>query len=258
MLDETARRLLDRVEPLVVGQGGQARILDIGTGAGVLALEALARWPGAIVVGADASAGMLARAKKRARLAKMALDDHRLSFVHAPAEELPLPDASFDVAVSSFVFQLVPDRAAAFREAYRVLRPRGHLTFVTWLDRGDDFLPDVEFDEAVYDLEIEEDELVDDEVRAGDFRSPRAAANELRRAGFKRVSAQAETLEYRWTRDGYLAFKEHYNERSLFSSLPEETAARLLERTRERFETLPYDAFDWRADVVSAIGQRPA
>ena len=57
----------------------------------------------------------------------MALDDHRLSFVHAPADELPLPDASFDVAVSSFVFQLVPDRSAAFREVYRVLRPGGHV-----------------------------------------------------------------------------------------------------------------------------------
>ena len=54
--------------------------------------------------------------------------------------------------------------------------------------------PSTEFDEAVIDLGIPEPED-DEEERSGDFRSRRAAADELRRAGFERVSARQETLE---------------------------------------------------------------
>jgi len=155
--------------------------------------------------------------------------------LHAPADGLPLDDGSVDAIVSSFVYQLVPDRNAAFREAYRVLRPGGAIAIVTWLDRDGDFEPAVEFDEAVYDIEIEEPEEEPEEIRAGDFRSARSAANELRRAGFANVSARLEPLEYGWTREGYLAFKQHYDERALFSWLDRSTADRLLERVRERF-----------------------
>ena len=59
---------------------------------------------------------------------------------------------SVDVAVSSFAMQLVPDRPAALREIRRVLRPGGHLAYITWLDRGEAFAPHDAFDEAVLDL----------------------------------------------------------------------------------------------------------
>ena len=138
--------------------GGVPRILDVGTGTGVLALEALRRWPAATVFGADASSGMLGEARRRALLAGVDGEDRRLRWVHAPAETLPLPDGAVDVLVSSFTYQLVIDRSVAFHEALRVLRPGGALALVTWLDRGEDFAPAVEFDEAVYDVGIEEPE----------------------------------------------------------------------------------------------------
>jgi SAM-dependent methyltransferase len=47
-------------------------------------------------------------------------------------QEIDLPDASFDKVACRFGYMLVPDRAAAFRETRRVLRPGGRLAFATW------------------------------------------------------------------------------------------------------------------------------
>ena len=50
--------------------------------------------------------------------------------VDAPAEHLPFPDASFDVAVSTLVLCSVDDPATALAELRRVLRPGGRLVFI--------------------------------------------------------------------------------------------------------------------------------
>lgn len=47
----------------------------------------------------------------------------RLELYEAPAERLPFSDRAVDLVVSSFVFQLVPDRLAALRETRRRTRP---------------------------------------------------------------------------------------------------------------------------------------
>jgi ubiquinone/menaquinone biosynthesis C-methylase UbiE len=257
VLETSARQLLDRVAPLVDSLGRPPSFLDVGTGTGVLALDSLARWPAARVIASDPSAGMLGMARRRALLAGIDGEDARIRWLQAPAEMLPLPDAEIDIVVSSFAYQLVSDRAGAFREAYRVVRPGGTLALVTWLDSGEDFLPAVEFDEAVYDVGIEEPEMPPEESRAGDFRSPRAAANELRRAGFRRVGARAGTLDYTWTREGYLEYKRRYDEVALFGWLDTRTARKLMARARQRLSALPETAFTWRADIVYAVAERP-
>jgi ubiquinone/menaquinone biosynthesis C-methylase UbiE len=63
----------------------------------------------------------------RARLAESA---RVATVVEAPAERLPLEDASFDTAVATLVLCTVPDPAAALAEAARVLKPGGKLLFV--------------------------------------------------------------------------------------------------------------------------------
>ena len=59
-----AVRLLEVLAPLL--PAGSAHLLDIGTGTGTLALEAIERWPAVHVTGIDASSEMAGRAKREA------------------------------------------------------------------------------------------------------------------------------------------------------------------------------------------------
>jgi SAM-dependent methyltransferase len=262
VLERTGRQLLDYVElalPAAVRRSElrDARILDVGAGIGTLAFAALDRWPAARVVATDAAAGMLEMA--RVRLGEMpAPVRERLELLTGPAEKLPLPDASVDAAMSSFVLQLVPDRQVALKEIRRVLRPGAPLVYVTWLDREarEPFPAADEFDEAVYDLEIDEPEYPD-EPFAGDVPSGRDAADELREAGFVRASAREETLVYDWTFDSYLEYKLQYDERSLMSQLSPDQQASLERNARERLGKLRAADFRWHAPVVFARGYAP-
>jgi SAM-dependent methyltransferase len=189
----------------------------------------------------------------------MALRDDGASRVRmevGSADAIPLPAGSVDVVVSSFALQLVPDRPAALREVRRVLRPGGHLAYVTWLDRGDPFAPHEAFDEAVLDLGIEEPEEPD-EVRAGDLVSPAAAAAQIRRAGFERVGTRVATLRHAWTPEAFLAYKLEYDEWALMASLSRGDRARLERFARRRLSDLSAADYTWSADVVLAWGRVP-
>ena len=56
----------------------------------------------------------------------------RVTFRQADAQDLPFPDASFDAVVCQFGAMFFPDRAAAYREARRVLKPGGRFLFNVW------------------------------------------------------------------------------------------------------------------------------
>ena len=253
VLEPTARRVLERVDPKAVA--GAPAILDVGTGTGTLAFAALRRWPGAQVTGIDASGGMLREARGRAdRLP--AAGRSRVTFQVAEADRLPFPDRSFDVAVSSFVLQLVPDRPAALREVGRVLRPGGLLAFVTWMTSRQAFSPDEAFFDVVDELELPDDDREED--RSGDFASAREANRELRDAGYRSIDARRDWLDHAWDPAQYADFLEQYGEYELFRSLPRRLRLELSERTRERLGELPAEAFRWRAPVVMVTARRPA
>jgi len=99
-------------------------VVDLGCGAGFDAFIAgQLVGPEGRVAGVDLSPEMLAVA----RSAQAEAGFPRVEFRDASIEALPFPDASFDVTLSNGVLNLVPDKPAALREIFRVLRPGGRL-----------------------------------------------------------------------------------------------------------------------------------
>ncbi|MDR7392847.1 MAG: methyltransferase domain-containing protein [Armatimonadota bacterium] len=99
-------------------------VVDLGSGAGLEVLRAAqAVGPYGQAVGVDMTAEMVVLARRNAA----ALGVANARFVVAELESLPLPEGFADVVLSNCVVNLVPDKAQAFREAHRVLRPGGRL-----------------------------------------------------------------------------------------------------------------------------------
>lgn len=97
-----------------------ATVLDLGCGAGLDSLIAARRvGPTGKIIGIDFSEAMLVRARQAAAEAGINPIEFRL----ADAENLPLDDASIDVALVNGIFNLNPMRDAIFRELARVVRP---------------------------------------------------------------------------------------------------------------------------------------
>lgn len=110
--DETQRQLTQ------AGLRPGDRALDAGCGPGAVTFEmAKIVGPSGSVVGIDASAERLARAKAAANIEYQQHDIHHTGF----------PASSFDFVFSQFVFQYLPDRRGALMELLRVTRPGGRV-----------------------------------------------------------------------------------------------------------------------------------
>jgi SAM-dependent methyltransferase len=103
---------------------GQA-VLDIGTGTGVVAITAARS--GATVSGLDLTPTLLEEARRNASLAGV-----DVRWTEGDAEELPYPDAAFDVVLSQFGHMFAPRPEVAIAEMRRVLKPTGRVAFATW------------------------------------------------------------------------------------------------------------------------------
>jgi ubiquinone/menaquinone biosynthesis C-methylase UbiE len=245
-----AVRLLDHLEGLL--PPGSTHLLDIGTGTGTLALAALKRWPGARVTGIDASREMARWAGLEADRLLQPARRGRFATTVALADQLPFKAGTFDVAMSSFVLQLVPNRSAALAEARRVLRPGAPLGYVTWLrHRGAKDSPDRIFDEVLDELGFDPPEP---DPPGRDPASPPAAAAGLRRAGFRGVRAWADVVEHRWTPRSYVDFLEGFAEESLFEELVERERRDLRRRLLKRLGELPVSDLRLRLPIVYVVG----
>jgi arsenite methyltransferase len=155
-------------------QAGE-RVVDVGSGPGLLAAE-MATQVGSDgrVIGLDLSDSMLALSRQR--YADLAVSSY-LSFLKADAVRMPFADNMFDVAVSTQVYEYVPDVPAALAEVYRVLRPGGRVLI---LDTDWDSIVWAAGDQARMQRLLEA--WVD---RFADPHLPRSLAWQLQDAGFQ-------------------------------------------------------------------------
>lgn len=101
-------------------------VLDVATGTGVVAITAARA--GARVSALDLTPELLTEARDNARVA----DHDDIVWTEGDAEQLPYPDASFDVVLSQFGHMFAPRHEVALAEMRRVLKPGGRIAFATW------------------------------------------------------------------------------------------------------------------------------
>jgi len=102
----------------LAGVAPGARVIDVACGNGATALL-LARELGCVTVGVDLGARAIEQARRATR------PGERVRFLLGDAEALPLPDASFDVALSECSLCTFPDKPRSIAEMARVVRPGG-------------------------------------------------------------------------------------------------------------------------------------
>ncbi len=115
-MDRQWRRFV--INKAAIPKGG--RMLDIATGTGDIAFEALAHIEGVQVVGADFAPNMMLVGQQRP-------GGDRVRWSAADALNLPFADASFDAVTHGFLARNVIDIQRAFAEQLRVLKPGGHV-----------------------------------------------------------------------------------------------------------------------------------
>lgn len=102
-------------------------LLEIACGTGIVTQKLASGLPqNARLIATDLSQPMIDYASRRLA------DQPRIEWQTADATQLPFGDQSFDIVVCQFGFMFVPDKAAAFGEAHRVLKPGGTLLFNVW------------------------------------------------------------------------------------------------------------------------------
>jgi SAM-dependent methyltransferase len=106
-----------------------SRLLDVGCGAGQLAL--IAARAGARVVGCDIATNWLEKARARA-----AAEGLEITFEEGDAEALPYKDAEFDVVTSLIGAMFAPRPELVASELVRVCRPGGMIAMANWTPGG--------------------------------------------------------------------------------------------------------------------------
>ena len=96
------------------------KVLDVATGTGNTAIAAARRF--CDVTGVDFAPPLLERARERAAVERLPV-----TFLDGDAEDIPFPDASYDIVLSTFGTMFAPNQEKVASELLRVCRPGGKI-----------------------------------------------------------------------------------------------------------------------------------
>ncbi|HEX2089704.1 MAG TPA: methyltransferase domain-containing protein [Actinomycetota bacterium] len=227
-----------------------ARVLDVGTGTGVVAREAAERAAGdGVVVGVDASTEML----------QQAVVGGGPLYVAATAIDLPFPDETFTHVLASFVLSHFARYETALFDMVRVLQPDGRMGVAAW-GPGED-----EFSRAWQELAEQyagRELLRDARKRAmpwvDHFEDPNRLKSVLYDAGLRDVQVERREYRFQETTEEYLEARETGAVgRFLQQMLGKRLWATFQARSRQVFtDRFPPRFSDFR-DVNLAVGRKP-
>ena len=153
-------------------------MLDLGSGAGFDAfLAARQVGPSGKVIGVDMTPDMLSRARENAEKGKVT----NVEFRQGEIENLPVESGTIDTIISNCVINLSPDKPRVFTEAFRVLKPGGHIAVsdIVLLEPLPDFVRDsvAGYTACVAGASLKEDYL-----------------DAIKRAGFETIEVMGENV----------------------------------------------------------------
>lgn len=241
------------LEKLIAAAGLQRgdRVLDVATGTGIVAIEAVKKVGNdGRVVGIDISTGPLAIAKR------IASNINNLQFLEMDAEVLNFPDGSFDVVLSEFGLMFFPDSQKALREMKRVLIRNGRIA-VSVHGSADN----VPYFSVIMSTVMK---YVPDIIPAGRpgpyrFGEPNLLKAELEKSGFSEINVTSYTYPYNAG-----TFEDYWNEymestaasmRARIESLDQELHAKIKEESKAKAQRFLKDGkieFPWQVLVASA------
>ncbi|HJG67683.1 MULTISPECIES: class I SAM-dependent methyltransferase [Staphylococcus] len=203
-----AERWLSEINQIKTIEPGM-KILDIGTGAGFLAI--LCQQQGAQVTGIDLSPEMIQSAKQNALRFNI-----NVNFQVMDAEHLHFDDAYFDLVISRNVTWLLPDTKAAYQEWLRVLKPNATLINIDG-DYGNDAftdysdIPNHHAHHTLGDTMLAESENIKQSISINHYDRPQYDLNILKQINTKPIHVDT-TIHKRI----YQSHDEFYNPTPIF------------------------------------------
>ncbi len=108
------------------------KLLEVPVGTGVLTIPVYRDLPKADITCLDYSPDMMSAAQARAKQLKI----EHVRFMQGDVGALPFEDASFDIVLSLNGFHAFPDKEAAYKETFRVLKPGGTFCGCFYIQSG--------------------------------------------------------------------------------------------------------------------------